>query len=74
MLTKKMNDKYDRDALVTSMNKIRERSDNPLWFDGSRAVKTITNYISHKINEANKQLNTFIEALDLSLSRVKKQR
>ncbi len=50
MLTKKMNDEYDRDALVTSMNKIRERSDNPLWFDGSRATKTITNYVAHKIN------------------------
>ena len=50
MLTVDMSDKYDRDALVTSLDKIRERSDNPLWFDGSRAMKVITNLISHKIN------------------------
>ena len=50
MLTVEMSDKYDRDALVTSLDKIRERSDNPLWFDGSRAMKVITNLISHKIN------------------------
>lgn len=24
--------------------------DNPLWFDGSRAMKVIINVISHKIN------------------------
>ncbi len=43
-------DEYDRDALVTSLDKIRQRSDNPIWFDGSRAMKVITNLISHKIN------------------------
>ena len=32
------------------MNRIRENSDNPLWFDGSRAMKIITNTISHKID------------------------
>jgi hypothetical protein len=42
-------DKYDRNALETSLNKIRANSDNPLWFDGSRAMKVITNVISHKI-------------------------
>lgn len=50
MLNKKMNDEYDRNALITSMDKIRARSDNPPWFDGSRATKVITNYISHIIN------------------------
>lgn len=49
MLTREMSDTYDHDALVTSLNKIRENSDNPLWFDGSRAMKVITNLISHKI-------------------------
>ncbi len=50
MLTKEMSDNYDRDALVTSLDKIRCNSDNPLWFDGSRAMKVITNVISNKIN------------------------
>ena len=50
MLTSEMSDKYDRDALVTSLNAIKERSDNPVWFDGSRAMKVITNLIGHKIN------------------------
>lgn len=50
MLTKEMNDNYDKDALVTSLNKIRQNSDNPKWFDGSRAMKVITNLISHKID------------------------
>lgn len=49
MLTKKQSDKYDKDALVTSLNRIRNNSDNPLWFDGSRAMKVITNYISYKV-------------------------
>ena len=43
-------DKYDRNALETSLDKIKESSDNPLWFDGSRAMKVITNVISHKVN------------------------
>ena len=50
MLTRDMSDTYDKDALVTSLNKIRENSDNPLWFDGSRAMKVITNLISHKVD------------------------
>lgn len=50
MLTTDMSDKYDQDALLTSLDKIRNNSDNPLWFDGSRAMKVITNLISHKID------------------------
>lgn len=50
MITRKMSDEYDSDALVTSLDKIRQRSDNPKWFDGSRAMKVITNLISHKID------------------------
>lgn len=50
MLTREMGDKYDKDALVTSLDKIRKNSDNPKWFDGSRAMKVITNLISHKID------------------------
>lgn len=42
-------DEYDRDALVTSLDRIRKNSDNPLWFDGSRAMKVITNLVSHKV-------------------------
>ena len=49
MLTREQSDKYDHDALITSLNRIRNNSDNPLWFDGSRAMKVITNYISHKV-------------------------
>ncbi len=44
-----MSDKYDKDALVTSLDRIRNNSDNPNWFDGSRAMKVITNYISHQV-------------------------
>lgn len=50
MITIDMSDKYDKDALTTSLDKIRNRSDNPLWFDGSRAMKVITNVISHRVN------------------------
>lgn len=50
LLTIEMSDKYDRDALVTSLERIRNNSDNPNWFDGSRAMKIITNYISHQID------------------------
>jgi hypothetical protein len=50
MLTTEMSDKYDKDALITSLNRIRQNSDNPKWFDGSRAMKVITNLISHKID------------------------
>ena len=50
MLTTEMSDNYDKDALVTSLDKIRANSDNPKWFDGSRAMKVITNLVSHKID------------------------
>lgn len=50
MLTRENSDKYDKDALITSLDKIRQNSDNPLWFDGSRAMKIMTNLISHKID------------------------
>ena len=50
LVTRKKSDEYDKDALKTSLDAIRKRSDNPLWFDGSRAMKVITNLISHKIN------------------------
>ena len=50
MLTTEMSDNYDRDALVTSLDRIRANSDNPKWFSGSRAMKVITNLISHKVN------------------------
>lgn len=50
MLTTEMSDNYDKNALVTSLDRIRQNSDNPKWFDGSRAMKVITNLISHKID------------------------
>ena len=50
MITKDMSDIYDRDALVTSLDRIRNNSDNPSWFDGSRAMKVITDMISNKID------------------------
>lgn len=49
MITIEMSDSYDRDALVTSLDRIRNNSDNPVWFDGSRAMKVINNLIEHKI-------------------------
>ena len=50
MLTREMSDNYDKNALVTSLDKIRQNSDNPLWFDCARAMKVITNLISHKVD------------------------
>ncbi|MBP3635231.1 MAG: hypothetical protein J6J17_02065 [Bacilli bacterium] len=50
MITREISDNYDHDALITSLDRIRANSDNPLWFDGSRAMKVITNLISHKID------------------------
>lgn len=50
MITRDLCDKYDRNALIASLDKVRQNSDNPKWFDGSRAMKVITNLISHKIN------------------------
>lgn len=42
-------DMYDRDMMVSSLDVVRERSDNPAWFDGSRAMRIIVNSITHKI-------------------------
>ena len=50
MITREISDNYDHNALITSLDRIRANSDNPLWFDGSRAMKVITNLISHKID------------------------
>lgn len=49
MIPAEKTDLYDRDAMVTSLDVIRKRSDNPLWFDGSRAMRLIINAITHKI-------------------------
>lgn len=50
MIDIETSDKYDQNAYITSLDRIRANSDNPLWFDGSRAMKAITNVISHKID------------------------
>ena len=50
MITTQMSDNYDRDALGTSLDIVRQKSDNPKWFDCSRAMKVITNLISHKVD------------------------
>lgn len=50
MLSATKSDEYDADALKKSLDAIRDKSDNPLWFDGARAMKIITNVIFHKIN------------------------
>ena len=50
MIDIETSDKYDENAYITSLDRIRANSDNPLWFDGSRAMKAITNVISHKID------------------------
>lgn len=50
MLTIEMSDNYDKNALITSLDRVRQNSDNPKLFDGSRAMKVITNLISHKID------------------------
>lgn len=50
MITRELSDEYDKDALISSLEKVRNNSDNPVWFDGSRAMKVITNLISHKID------------------------
>lgn len=49
LITTEKTDEYDRDALKTSLEAIRNRSDNPLWFDGCRAMRLIVNLITHKI-------------------------
>ena len=43
-------DEYDRKAYKISLDAVRSRSDNPIWFDGSRAMKALTNVISHKVD------------------------
>ena len=50
MITIETSDKYDRDALITSLNEIRQNSDNPLWCDGAREMKVITNLNRQKID------------------------
>ncbi len=42
-------DMYDHDMMVNSLDAIRNRSNNPTWFDGSRAMRIIANIITHKI-------------------------
>ena len=42
-------DIYDHDMMISSLDNIRDRSDNPTWFDGSRAMRIIANLITHKI-------------------------
>lgn len=42
-------DIYDHDMMTSSLDNIRDRSDNPTWFDGSRAMRIIANLITHKI-------------------------
>lgn len=49
MIPTEKTDLYDRDMMVTSLDAVRDRSDNPLWFDGSRAMRLIVNSITHKI-------------------------
>lgn len=49
MLTAELNNTYDHDCLTTSLNAIKERSDNPAWFDGGRAMKVISNVVANKV-------------------------
>ena len=50
MLPIDISDKYDRDCFFKSLGEIKNNSDNPKWFDGARAMKVVTNVVSHKIN------------------------
>ena len=45
-----VSNKYDHDTLTISLDKVRNNSDNPLLFDGSRAMKMITYVIAERIN------------------------
>jgi hypothetical protein len=47
MLTIADSDRYDNKAYQISLDAIRARSDNPKWFDGSRAMKAATNAAAH---------------------------
>ena len=49
MITTEKIDIYDHDMMISSLDTIRDRSDNPTWFDGSRAMRIIANLITHKI-------------------------
>lgn len=49
MIKKEKMDIYDHDMMISSLDAIRDRSDNPTWFDGSRAMRIIVNLITHKI-------------------------
>lgn len=42
-------DIYDQDMKISSLDAIRDRSDNPSWFDGARALRIIANLVTHKI-------------------------
>lgn len=50
MINQKMNDEYDRYAITRPLDEIRNSTSNPAWFDDVRAMKVITNLISHKID------------------------
>lgn len=50
MLGIRTSDKYDRMCMEDSLDKIRKNSDNPLWFDGARAMKMLTNVIAHRVH------------------------
>lgn len=49
MLNIAMSDEYDQDVYKTSLDEIRQRSDDPAWFDCARAMKAVTNCLAHKI-------------------------
>lgn len=53
LLTKDMCNEYDLDSFKKSLNKIKENSSNPLWFDGARAMRVIANVVMNKINAKN---------------------
>ena len=72
MITNEQSDFYDRDALVTSLDTIRENSDNPVWFDGSRAMKVMTNLIMHKVS-AKYVIPTKINMEDGLLNKLEKE-
>jgi hypothetical protein len=49
LLTIADSDRYDELAYQISLDQVRQNSDNPKWFDGSRAMKATTNALSHII-------------------------
>ena len=50
MLGIRTSDKYDRDCLNISLDEIKNNSNNPLWFNGARAMKMLTNVTSHRVH------------------------